>query len=159
VPADRLQEAVQPADVLAVAHAAAHLRAQDCQVALQQRAVHDGQAGSRRGLRGKVDGEPGNRPGPGPGRAGAEPGGQLPPGVSLGQFPQPGLGDAREADGGLGLVDAQVAEPPGITRVFGVPAGAEGKRLDPAARVADERAPSVPVFRRGAACPPLFRLL
>ena len=71
---------------------------------------------------------------------------------------QPGLGDAREADGGLGLVDAQVAEPPDVPRVLGVPAGAERERLDAAARVENERAPAAPVSRRVEGGPPFLGL-
>ena len=85
-------------------------------------------------------------------------GGQLPAGVSLGQLPQPGLGDPREAEGGLGLVDAQVAQPPDVPRVLGVPAGAERERLDAAARIEDERAPAASPPRRIEGDPPFFGL-
>ena len=158
VPADRLQETAQPADVVAVAHLAAHFCLQDGQVAFQQRAGHAVQAGGRLGQGGEPGGESGHGPGSGSGRAGRQPGGQLPADVSLGQFPQPELGDPREADGGLGLVDAQVAEPPDVPRVLGVPAGAERERLDAAARVEDERAPAAPVSRRAEGGPPFFGL-
>ena len=141
-----------------MAHLAAHFRVQDGQVAFQQRAGHAGQAGGRLGQAGEPGGEPGYGPGPGSGRAGRQPGGQLPADVPLGQFPQPGLGDRRKADGGLGLVDAQVAEPPDVPRVLGVPARAERERLDAAARVEDERAPAAPVSRRAEGGPPFLGL-
>ena len=158
VPADRLQEAAQPADVMGMAHLAAHFRLQDGQVAFQQRAGHAVQAGGRAGQGGEPGGEPGHGPGSGPGRADGQAGGQLPAGVSLGQLPQPGLGDSREADGGLGLAGAQVAEPPDVPRVLGIPAGAERERLDAAARVEDERAPAAPLPRRVEGGPPFLGL-
>ena len=159
VPADRFQEAAQPADVMDMAHLAAHFRLQDGQVAFQQRAGHAGQAGRRLGQAGEPGGEPGHGPGPGSGRASRQPSGQLPADIPLGQFPQPGLGDRREADGGLGLAGAQVAEPPDVPRVLGVPACAERERLDAAARVEDERTPAAPVSRRAEGGPPFLGLL
>ena len=141
-----------------MAHLAAHFRLQDGQVAFQQRAGHAVQPGGRVGQGGEPGGEPGHGPGSGPGRGDGQAGGQLPAGVSLGQLPQPGLGDPREADGGLGLVDAQVAEPPDVPRVLGVPAGAERERLDAAARVEDERAPAAPLPRRMEGGPPFLGL-
>ena len=50
----------------------------------------------------------------------------------------------READGGLGLVDAQVAEPPDVPRVLGVqPARTRAPRCGGARR--DQRAPAAPL--------------
>jgi hypothetical protein len=67
-------------------------------------------------------------------------------------------GDPLEADGGLGLVDAQVAQPPDVPGVFSVPAGAERERLDAAARIEDERAPAASPPRRIEGNPPFFGL-
>ena len=158
MPADCLQEAAQPADVMGVAHPAAHFRLQDGQVAFQQRAGHAGQPGGRAGQGGEPGGEPGHGPDPVPGHADGQAGGQLPADVSLGQFPQPVLRDSGEAEGGFGLVDTQVAEPPGVPRVLGVPAGAERERLDAAARVEDERAPAAALPRWVERNPPFFGL-
>ena len=111
------------------------------QVALQELAVEAGElAGGWRGV--QEDGEPGDRPGSGGHAACLGAGCQPPPAPALGQVLQPGLGDLPEADRRGRAGDAQAAQPPGISRVFDVPAAAEGQCLDALAGVQGKGAPS-----------------
>ncbi len=137
--ADSGEQAVQVLDVLGVELPAAELGVQVGQVAFQQRAVHAGDAGDVHGRAGQVCREAADYPGA-PGRdARAQAGGQPPPCPPLGQFLQPGLGDAAEAHVRDRILDAEVAQPPRVAGVFNVPAAAVGQVLDLPASVDDQR--------------------
>jgi len=115
---------------------------QSGQVAFQELAVEVGELAGcgRRGC--QEDAEAGDRPDSGGHAACLGAGCQPPPAPALGQILQPGLADLPEADRRGRAGDAQVAQPPDISRVFDVPAAADGERLDALAGVQGKGAPS-----------------
>jgi len=118
---------------------AAELGMQGGEVAFQQRPGDPLDAGGVRVLAGQPGSEVGQDPGAAGGQAGAQPGGQPPPAPALGQVLQPRLRDAAEADVRDRVVDAEVAQPPGVTGAFHIPAAAEGQFLGLPAGIDDQR--------------------
>ena len=160
VPADRLQEAAQPADVMGMAHLAAHFRLQDGQVALQQRAGHAGQArqAARAGRRARR--RTGSPPGPG-----SRPCWRDSPVASCQRVYL--LASSRSQGWGIPakLMVASGWSMPRLrsrqmSRGYSVSQPApKASASTAAARVEDERAPAVPLSRRVRARPPVFGLL